>query len=158
MTQEGIQEGTLDPIRRTVTVRRPVVDAFRIFTERIGDWWPLAGYSASGGRATGAVFELRVGGRIYETIDGGGEADWGRIIASEPPNRVVFSWHPGGDPGSATEVEVRFTPDGPDATRVELEHRGWKRLGARGPQMRESYGPGWEEVLGRYVENANASA
>lgn len=150
------QQATLDPIRRAVTVQRPVLEAFRVFTEGIGDWWPLADYSASGRRATGAVFEPRVGGRIYETIDGGEEAAWGEVMASEPPNRLVFSWHPGGDPGTATEVEVRFTAEGPDATRVELEHRGWERLGDRAAGIHESYGPGWEEVLGRYVANVAA--
>ena len=148
------QEATLGPVRRSVEVAAPLEDAFRLFTDGIATWWPLGYYSVGGERATAVVFEPAVGGRIYEVMDDAGHADWGRVTAWEPPHRIVFSWHPGADPEVATEVEIRFAADGPDATRVELEHRHWERLGQRAADGRASYVPGWGEVLERYADVA----
>lgn len=145
---------TVEPVRRTVSVARSVEDAFRVFTEEIGSWWPLETHSKASDRdgveAETAVMEGRVGGRLYERVSDGTEADWGRLIAWEPPHRVAFEWHV---TGIATEVDVRFSPDG-DGTRVELEHRGFDRL-EKGEARRDSYLGGWGAVLGRYEDFAN---
>jgi uncharacterized protein YndB with AHSA1/START domain len=144
---------TVEPVRRSVNVDRPVEDAFRVFTEGIGSWWPLETHSRAAERdgveAETAVMEGRVGGRLYERVSDGAEADWGKLIAWEPPHRVAFEWHITGTP---TEVDVRFAPDG-DGTRVELEHRGFERL-ENGEARRESYAGGWGAVLARYEEAA----
>ena len=87
------------------------------------------------------MFEPKVGGHIVDRAEDGSECRWARILAFEPPSRVVFSWDIGPtwqlehDPENASEVEVRFTADGPSRTRVELEHRHLDR-----------HGPGWEGV------------
>jgi hypothetical protein len=145
---------TVEPVRRTVSVGRPVEDAFRVFTDEIGSWWPLETHSTAADRdgveAETAVLEGRRGGRLYERVSDGTEADWGRITVWEPPHRVAFEWHVTGVP---TEVEVRFAPDG-EGTRVELEHRGFERL-EHGEERRGSYLGGWGSVLGRYEEFAN---
>ena len=96
--------------------------------------------------------EGRVGGRIVETIRGGREVVWGTITVWEPPRRVAFTWHPGQAPATAQDVEVRFSPAG-DRTRVELEHRGFERLGALGRRARRGYPIGWAYVLGLYAEH-----
>ena len=71
------------------------------------------------------IWEEQVGGRIYERHTDGGEGEWGRVLAWEPPARFVMSWYPGKDDSMATELEVSFSPEG-DGTRVDLEHRGWE--------------------------------
>src|SRR5919197_160847 len=80
------------------------------------------------------LLEGRAGGRIAERSPTGEIADWGRVLTWEPPGRVAFTWHPEG--GEATEVEVQFIPEGSGATRVELEHRGWERLGPAAGERR----------------------
>jgi hypothetical protein len=140
---------TIQPVRRAVTVERPLEDAFRVFTEGLGAWWPVATHSIAKDAIETVVMEGRAGGRLYERTTGGAESDWGRMLVWEPPRRVAFEWHITGTP---TEVEVRFTPEG-DRTRVELEHRGFERL-EDGAARRESYNNGWVTVLGRYAEAA----
>jgi uncharacterized protein YndB with AHSA1/START domain len=142
----------LEPLRKSVTVARPPAEAFRIFTEKIAAWWPLAAYSVSEARAASCCIEPRVGGLIYETRDDGERFPWGHVLVWEPPRRFVMSWHPGADPDTAQEVEIRFEPDGA-GTRVELEHRGWQKAGAAARELRDVYEGGWSNVLGtHYVE------
>ena len=93
------------------------------------------------------VLEGRLGGRLYERWHDGGEADWGRVVTWEPPQRLVLSWQPNPERPAATEVEVRFVAVEPDHTRVELEHRGWERLGARAAERRERNERGWAGLL-----------
>ena len=143
---------SLAPVRHAVTVAIPPERAFALFTERIGDWWPLATHSLAGERADGAVLEGRVGGQVYET--GGTERHlWANVVEWEPPRRFVLDWQV--SPSSAgTEVEVTFTPDA-DGTRVEVEHRGWERLDGDASASRESYDTGWVEVLDHYAALAS---
>lgn len=137
------------PIRLTATIQRPLGEAFRLFTEGIGEWWPSdRGYSFGGGRPTALHLEPAAGGRFYERYTDGEEFDVGRVLVCEPPRRIVFTWQ--GRWSEPTEVEVRFSPEG-TGTRVDLEHRGWERLGAGGKQSRTAYLNGWPTVLQRYV-------
>ena len=109
-------------IRKSVEVDAPVETAFRVFTEQAGSWWPLATKSVGQDEAVDLVFEPRAGGRVYERVRSGEEHDWGEILAWEPPERLVFTWHPGRAAETSQEVEVRFAPSG-EGTRLELEHR-----------------------------------
>ena len=144
------QTTEIAPVTKAVTVNRPLEEAFRIFTEGIATWWPLETQSIYGSDATTVVLEGRVGGRLYEVSKEGEEGVWGTVTVWEPPHRVVCEWRlPPGSP-VATDLEVRFLPEG-EGTRVELEHRGWERHGASAPELRGLYEPGWDHVLGRYV-------
>jgi uncharacterized protein YndB with AHSA1/START domain len=136
-------------IHKSVTVRRPLEEAFAAFTEGIATWWPLATYSIFEERASTAVVEGRVGGRLYEISVDGEEGVWGTVTVWEPPDRIAYSWHPGRGEETAQEVEIRFSADGA-GTRVDVEHRGWERA----PEKRAGYDEGWEFVLGRYVAAA----
>ena len=78
------------------------------------------------------VFEPRVGGRIYERTKAGVEHDWGRIVVWDPPRRLVYRWHLRVDAADATEVDITFVPRAGDRTLVQIEHRGWERLGSQG--------------------------
>ena len=143
-------------VRRSVRVARSQEDAFRVFTEGIATWWPLDTHSIGkdGRPADTAVLEGREGGRFYERTGSGTEL-WGTVLVWEPPARIVISWElvPDGPP---TEVEVRFSAEG-DGTRVELEHRGFERLGEKAEEVAAGYGSGWPVVLGQYVEFADAA-
>lgn len=155
-------ETTVPPIVRTVTVSRPVEEAFRIFTEEFGSWWPLEAYSrayAERGdedvKAETVVIEGRIGGRIYEVMSDGTEASWGEVLVWEPPHHVVLSWKPHPRPTPPTEVEVTFTAQN-TRTRVDVEHRAWERLGDVAVQAREEYAEGWPRVLARFEQVANS--
>jgi uncharacterized protein YndB with AHSA1/START domain len=139
----------LEPLHKAVTVKRRPEEAFEVFTAGLARWWPLARYSISQERARSCAIEPFVGGAIYEVRDDGERCAWGRVLVWEPPRRFAVTWHPGRDPDTAQEVEVRFLAEG-DATRVELEHRGWAKLGERAAETRESYAGGWDVVLGAH--------
>jgi uncharacterized protein YndB with AHSA1/START domain len=127
-------------VRKKIVVDASIERAFRVFTDRFGDFKPPE-HNLLGAPITETVFEGRVGGHIYDRAEDGSECRWARILAYDPPTRVVFSWDIGptwqleSDPERASEVEVRFVAEGPDRTRVELEHRNIDR-----------HGPGWEGV------------
>jgi uncharacterized protein YndB with AHSA1/START domain len=136
-------------VRKSLTVAAPVERAFEVFTERIGAWWPFDPHSIGGEKTTTAVIEGRENGAVYEVMEGGGTAPWATVVSWEPPHRLVLSWHVNSE-DPATEVEVRFSPDG-DGTRVDLEHRGWEQFGDQAPEASGGYDEGWNLVLGRYV-------
>ena len=132
-------------IRKSIMVGVPLERTFELFTARIGEWWPLETHSIGGERAETAILEGRAGGRFYERIEGGKEADWANVLDWNPPNGFTLEWKV--DPTCLGEVEVRFTPEG-DGTRVDLEHRGW----GGAVDKRRSYDEGWPQVLDRFVE------
>ena len=136
--------------------------AWRVFTENMGTWWPLATHKIGDAKAVDAVIEPRVGGRWYERGDDGSTCDWGRVLSWEPHSRLVLSWEISGDwkhdPSLKTEVEVRFIADGKNGTRVELEHRRLDLYGARRDEMRgifDSEG-GWSGLLESFARAASA--
>ncbi|HUH16307.1 MAG TPA: SRPBCC domain-containing protein [Gaiellaceae bacterium] len=135
-----------EAIRKTVLVDFPPEEAFDLFTARIASWWPVRTHSYGGEQVTDVVFEAHAGGRVYE-VTPDGEQDWGTVRAFDPPNGFLLEWLIG--EASSTEVEVRFTPEGP-GSRVELEHRGFT---ASGP--RAGYAGGWDVVLAPFVESAS---
>ncbi|HEY2635999.1 MAG TPA: SRPBCC domain-containing protein [Solirubrobacteraceae bacterium] len=134
-----------DPLRLSFTVACPPAHAFATWTERMTMWWPRS-HTVHAGEDLEVVFEPRAGGRIFERTASGAEADWGEVVAWEPPRRVVYLWHLRQDRADATEVELAFAPDAA-GTRVDIEHRGWERLGARGPERRQANERGWGGVL-----------
>ena len=127
-------------VNRHVVVDAPIATAFEVFTARFGDFKPRE-HNMLQSPIAQTVFEPRVGGHIYDRAADGSECRWARILAFEPPDRVVFSWDIGPtwqvetDPALTSEVEVRFVAETPGRTRVELEHRNIDR-----------HGPGWQSV------------
>ncbi len=141
-------------VRSSVTVPLAPADAFRLFTELMVTWWPLATHSVYETEATGVVVEPRVGGRIYETTDDGRTSAWGVVSAWVPGERFATSWHPGNDPALATQVDVAFSPTPDGGTRLDLVHTGWEARGADAARIAAGYDTGWTFVLGRFVEAA----
>jgi uncharacterized protein YndB with AHSA1/START domain len=142
-------------IRRTGVVDATPEQAFEVFTEGIATWFPYDRLSVEAqdeGRSPETViFETGPNGRIYERMTNGQEAHWANVTAWEPPNRFVLEWKVNPDDVAPTEVEVRFTPEG-NGTRVELEHRGFERLGEAADETHKSYSKGWPTVFQDYVD------
>jgi uncharacterized protein YndB with AHSA1/START domain len=105
-------------------------------------------------KAETIVFEEREGGRVIEVMSDGTEATWATILAWDPPRRLVLAWKPNLGDNPPTELEVTFTTDG-DGTRVDLEHRGWERLGALAEEARSGYGENWDGVMALFVAAAD---
>ena len=149
---------TIPAIQGTVTVNAPIERAFRIFTESFTTWWP-ADYHIGQADMAEAIIEPREGGRWYERGVDGSECDWGHVLAWQPPHRLVVTWQINGqwqydpDPEHASEIEVRFTPEGSGQTTVELEHRLIHRL-VGGEAIRDSIsgGGGWSAVLAQFAK------
>lgn len=126
-------------VNRSVVVNASPQKAFEQFTAGLGDFKPPE-HNLLQAPIAETVFEPRVGGHIYDRAVDGSVCKWARVLAYEPPHRVVFSWDIGPtwqlepNPDNTSEVEVRFIAEG-DRTRVELEHRNIDR-----------HGPGWEGV------------
>jgi uncharacterized protein YndB with AHSA1/START domain len=151
--QQSRQSVKIEPVRKEVKVALPAAAAFELFTEGIGRWWPLATHSVGQEQAETCFFEGWAGGRIFEVKKDGSQAEWGRVLAWEPPDRVTFQWYPRRGPDSAQEVTVTFS-ERPGGTAVELVHTGWETLGDQGQAQRENYDTGWDFVLGHYVSLA----
>ncbi len=146
-------------VRKQVVVDAPIEHAFTVFTDRFGDFKPPE-HNLLGAPIAETVFEPRVGGNIYDRATDGTECRWARILAYDPPDRVVFSWDISPqwqiitDPAQASEVEVRFIAESSDRTRVELEHRNLDRHGPGWEAVRDGVDndAGWPLYLGRYAD------
>ena len=148
-------------VHKSIVVDAPLERAFRVFTEEIGSWWPPDHHILDAPLAE-MVFEPRVGGHVYDRGTDGSECRWSRVLAYEPPNRVVFSWDINldwkieTDPERTSEIEIRFTGDGDARTRVDLEHRNLERHGDGWERMREAVASpdGWGRGLERFADAA----
>ena len=145
----------IEPLRLSVEVACPADVAFGVWTADTTRWWP-PGHTATGAPGSTVTFEPYVGGRVYERTAAGEEIDWGRILAWEPPRRLVYSWHLRADRGDATEVEIAFVEVGGGRSRLDIVHRGWERLGERGPGWRERNQRGWAGVLPPFAAACDA--
>lgn len=145
----------IQPIRLEFEVACPVEHAFDVWARRIDRWWP-DDHTVSVDAGLTVVLEGRPGGRIFERTAGGVEHDWGEVTVWEPPTRLGYLWHLRRDRADATEVEIRFIDRGDATTRVEIEHRGWERLGADGVTWRDRNQGGWATLLPHFVAAAGS--
>ena len=151
-------------VRASIVVEAPIERAFSVFTEDIGSWWPPEHHILEGELAE-MVFEPRAGGHVYDRATDGSECRWARVLAYEPPSRLLFSWDINmqwqleSDAGRTSEVEVLFLAEGPERTRVELEHRKLERHGEGWERMRDAVGSpdGWEVGLRRFAYAARSA-
>jgi uncharacterized protein YndB with AHSA1/START domain len=141
----------LAPLVKSVDVRRTPAEAFRLFTEKMSDWWPLKNHSrakdAAGEVTVRVDFEGRVGGRIYETLNTGEQREWGEVLAWEPGRRVRFTFMMGRPRDKSGEVEIHFEPLDVQTCRVTLTHSHWERMGDEAQVMRGKFANGWETVF-----------
>jgi uncharacterized protein YndB with AHSA1/START domain len=151
------------PVQTSIVVAAPIERAFSVFTDGMASWWPTTHHILEAELAD-MVFEPRPGGHIYDRGVDGSECRWARVLVYEPPERVVFSWDINlqwkreEDPERTSEVEVRFVTEGPNSTRVELEHRGIERHGEGWEAMRDAVGStgGWQAGLEAFAQRLDA--
>jgi uncharacterized protein YndB with AHSA1/START domain len=148
------------PVRRAVTVTASPARAFEVFTANIGLWWPKT-HHVSAVEPETVVIEPRSGGRWFERAPDGRECQIGKVLAWEPPARLLLAWQLDASfryqPDLVTEVEVRFIAEGDAATRVEFEHRNLERFGEHAEAVRGRIGApaGWPAILDLYAQFAN---
>jgi uncharacterized protein YndB with AHSA1/START domain len=144
-------------VRTQIVVAAPIERAFRVFTEQFDRIKPRE-HNLLGVEIAETVFEPRVGGHVYDRGVDGSECRWARVLAYEPPHRVVISWDINPqwqietDLERTSEVEVRFVSESPERTRVELEHRNLERHGQGWEAMRAGVASedGWPLYLQRF--------
>ncbi|MER8421535.1 SRPBCC family protein [Mesorhizobium sp. M1329] len=128
------------PVKHFVVVDAPIEGAFKVFTEDFGRFKPRE-HNLLAVPIAETIFEPRVGGHVYDRGVDGSECRWARVLAYDPPGRLVLSWDISprwqieSDLNKTSEWEVRFTAETENRTRVEIEHRNLER-----------HGEGWEGV------------
>ena len=138
------------PLKMSFDVACSAEHAFTVWTSGISSWWP-PDHTVTGSRDLVIVVQSRVGGRIYERTSDGVEHDWGQVTVWEPPTQLAYLWHLGRDATEPTEVDIHFRAQGAAATRIEIEHRGWERLGHEAEAWRDRNQFGWDSLLPHYL-------
>ncbi|HZF16350.1 MAG TPA: SRPBCC family protein [Steroidobacteraceae bacterium] len=144
------------PVRKSLVVGADVATAFEVFTARIDSWWPKS-HGIGTAPLVESIIEPFVGGRWRTRHQDGSECSPGHVLVWEPNRRVVFSWEVTAQwkpaQSSLSEIEVRFIEEGPERTRVEVEHRDFDRMGpADGAKMRNDVDNGWPGLLALYSQ------
>jgi uncharacterized protein YndB with AHSA1/START domain len=146
-------------VRHSIVVEAPIERAFKVFTEDFGSFKP-AEHNLLAVPIAETVFEPRVGGYLYDRGIDGSECRWARVLAYEPPHRVLLSWNISPqwqietDPNRTSEWEVRFTVETENRTRVEIEHRKLERHGDGWESVRDGVAndQGWPLYLQRFAD------
>jgi uncharacterized protein YndB with AHSA1/START domain len=149
-------------VRAHIVVEVPIEHAFAVFTENSS--WKPPEHNLLGVGIAESVFEAHEGGYVYDRGVDGSECRWARVLAYEPPDRVVFGWlitprwRLESDLSRTSEVEVRFIAEAPERTRVEIEHRHLERHGEGWEAMRDAVGSpgGWPLYLQRIADRLAA--
>jgi len=159
------EQAAATTVQHSVVVEAPIDKAFKVFTEDFGRFKPPE-HNMLGVEIAETVFEARVGGSLYDRGVDGSECRWARVLAYEPPHRVILSWDISpywqieADPDKTSEFEVRFVAETAARTRVELEHRNLQRHGDGWEGVREGVDgdQGWPLYLQRYAELFSAGS
>jgi len=152
------------PVRKSVRVKASPERAFRMFTEDFDGWWPRTHHIGKSPMKR-AILQGAAGGRCYTEQEDGTECDWGKILVWDPPRRLVIAWqitHQWGyepDLAKSSEVEIRFEPEQDGSTRVDLEHRNFRRHGEGAASMRKSVDSegGWGTLLQLYAKRVESA-
>ena len=148
----------IEPVRKTVRVKAPIAHAFDVFTSGLTRWWPH-NHGIGKKPIQKVLMEPHLGGRWLEISEDGTQTSVATIIVWEPPHRLVMVWQVNAqwkpDQAMKSEVDVRFTPDGPNATKVELLHHRFETMGAEsGASLRKDVNGGWPGLRDRFAQEA----
>jgi Activator of Hsp90 ATPase homolog 1-like protein len=158
-----IESAAVVEVFRSMSVPLPQTRAFELFTTRMTEFWPKE-HSIGESELAEVVLEPRAGGRWFERGVDGSECQWGRIASWEPPRKVVLLWQIGADwrfdPEFETEVEVVFTEEDPDRSRLDLRHRNLQRYGDNTDLMLAIFDDpkGWTGTLASFVDLAGTES
>lgn len=152
-------QATDTSVQTAIVVEAPIARAFKVFTEDFGSFKP-AEHNMLGVEIAETVFEREAGGYLYDRGVDGSVCRWARVLAYDPPNRVLLSWDISprwqieDDQSKTSEWEVRFIAETPERTRVELEHRNLGRHGEGWQGVRDGVAGdrGWPLYLQRYAD------
>jgi uncharacterized protein YndB with AHSA1/START domain len=151
---------SIAPILRTVEVKVAPARAFELFANHMAGWWPKGGTIGKNHHAA-VIIEPRVGGRWFERDAGGQETQWGKVLAWEPPSRLLLAWQINTawtyDPSLITELELTFAATASGGTRVTLEHRNLERFGVDAARHAERLGGGWPTRLTMFADYADSN-
>ena len=145
----------IEPLTYTFDLACSSRHAFDVWTSKIDAWWP-SNHTYSGEVDAHVFLERHLGGRIYERTSDGTEHEWGEVTVWDPPVRFGYLWRMRKSRDDGTDVEINFIEVDEDATRVEIVHTGWERLGADGPDWRERNVGGWSGVIPHFIAAAQA--
>jgi uncharacterized protein YndB with AHSA1/START domain len=152
---------SIAPIIRSVEVKAPPAKAFDLFTTHMAHWWPK-GRTIGKNPHVAVVMEPRVDGRWYERDASGSETQWGKVLAWEPPARLLLAWQIncdwGYEPSLVTELELTFAPAEGGGTLVTLEHRNLERFGAEAASHAEKLRGGWPTHVAEFAAYADANS
>jgi len=146
-------------VSKTLLVNCSREHAFRVFTQRMGSWWPPT-HHVGLLPFNDILIEPRAGGRWYEINANGEEGAWGQVVAWDPPRELVLSWHLDtkfeyvADIERASRLEIRFFENGADQTRIEFAHRHIERHGEGYQGLRDQLDNGWVGVFAEFVKLA----
>jgi len=151
------------PVVLSIDVATSRMRAFDVFVQDLGSWWPTHTFALAPGQVRTVTVDSTVGGSVTETRTDGTTAEWGRVLAWDPPDHFAMTWNQTGTP---TEVRLSFRELSATATVVTLEHLGWERLteaelaracALPGGYLGGAFRSGWERILGNYRDAADAS-
>jgi uncharacterized protein YndB with AHSA1/START domain len=152
---------TIAPIVHSVEVKASPARAFALFTADFGKWRP-AMMTIGANPALTVQFEPKPGGMVFEQAQDGAVTQWGRVLAWNPPSRLLFTWQISSqwtyDPDLLTEVEVRFEAAGEGRTKVTLVHSKLEAYGADADKHSEGLRNGWPGILASFGAYADANA
>ena len=148
---------TIAPIRKIVSVAAPPERVFSLFTGKMGAWWPK-GMTIGASPAVEILVEPHAGGRWFERAEDNVETNWGRVLAWDPPQRLLLAWQINAswayDPSFETELELTFVAEA-GGTRVTMEHRNLERFGDNAAKVAESLGGGWPGIMDGFAAYAS---
>ena len=146
------------PVRKTIRVNAPIAHAFDVFTSGLTRWWPH-NHGVGKKPIKKVLMEPKLGGRWLEIAEDGTETSVATITRWEPPHRLVMLWQVNAqwkpDASMKSEVDVQFSPLGPETTDVELVHHKFETMGAEaGASMRKDVDGGWPGLLELFAQEA----
>jgi uncharacterized protein YndB with AHSA1/START domain len=163
MSEVRMQEVATSVVRKTLLLECSQEHAFRVFAQRMGQWWP-ADHHIGAAPFRDIIVEPCTGGQWYEIDTDERRGAWGSVLAWEPPHRLVLSWHLNTkfqfdpDMARASELHLLFVSLADRQTRVEFEHRGIERHGEGYQELRDRLDRGWVGILELFVKMARESA
>ena len=150
-------------VRKELLINASQLRTFQAFTEQIDHWWPRSHHIGKS-EMKRAVLETKGGGRWYEIGVDGSQCDWGKVLVFDPPHKLILAWQITAqwqyDPNFLTEVEVNFIEQGPNRTRLTLEHRNIEKFGLKAEEMWSAFDSegGWTGMLNALAKHAEGRA